>query len=196
MLREIFPSIMLLMTAKYLSRLTESGCEPTQYHPASPRRILVVEDDRDFRQITAEVLIDAGYQVDVVADGAAAWTALQLSRFALLITDQFLPKMTGLGLLREIHRARMTLPIIMATGFLPIREFARHPFLRAAHLLFKPYSFEKLLFVVNELLPATIRTGDYFPATVASGSGTPIAARLATPMRREIPSYSYAGITS
>jgi DNA-binding response OmpR family regulator len=109
------------------------------------------------------VLIDAGYRVDVAEDGAAAWTALQLDQYALLITDQFLPKVPGLELLRKIHAAGMTLPIIMATGLLPVREFALHPFLKTVKILFKPYSFEKLLSMVNMVLPTTFSSSDNLP---------------------------------
>jgi DNA-binding response OmpR family regulator len=48
------------------------------------------------------VLIDAGYQVDVAEDGATAWAALQLSKYDLLITDQFMPKVSGVELPKKI----------------------------------------------------------------------------------------------
>jgi DNA-binding response OmpR family regulator len=148
------------MTAKYLPHFTDSGCDPLNQQPISRHRILVVEDRHDLRQITAEVLIDAGYRVDVAEDGEAAWTALQLYQYGLLITDQFIPKVPGLELLRKIHAARMTLPIIMATGLLPVQEFALHPFLRTVNIMFKPYSFEKLLSLVNMVLPITTNASD------------------------------------
>ena len=57
------------MTVKYIPNLDDSECEPLQTHTNSRHRILVVEDERDLRQITSEVLIDAGFQVDVAEDG-------------------------------------------------------------------------------------------------------------------------------
>ena len=115
------------------------------------RRILVVEEADDVRQLNAEVLIDAGYQVEVAEDGAAAWAALQLHHYDLLITDQFLPKVSGVELLKKIHTARMSLPVIMATAILPTWEFALHPCLQAVTMLRKPYSFEKLLGMVKNV---------------------------------------------
>ena len=120
----------------------------------NPRqRILVVEDEGDLRQLSAEVLIDAGYQVEIAEDGVAAWAALQHHRYDLLITDQFLPKLSGVELLKKLHTARMTLPVIMATGILPTWEFALHPCLQAVTMLCKPYTFEKLLGMVKNILP-------------------------------------------
>lgn len=115
------------MTAKLIVDFDDPIIQPLQSQPNSPQRILVVEDEQDLRQLTAEILIDAGYQVDVAEDGAAAWSALQLSQYDLLITDQFMPKVSGVELLRRIHAAQMTLPVIMATGFLPTWGFACTP---------------------------------------------------------------------
>jgi DNA-binding NtrC family response regulator len=131
-----------------------------------------VEDERDLRQITAEVLIDAGFQVDVAEDGAAAWSALQLSKYDLLITDQLMPKVSGVELLKKIHAANMTLPVIMATGYLPTWEFALHTWLQPVKMLLKPYSFEKLLGLVKNVLNQTVVVGDNFPVAVAAGTAT------------------------
>ncbi len=118
-------------------------------------RILVVEETSDLRQLTAEVLADAGYQVEVAEDGEAAWSALQLHTCDLLITGQFLPKVSGVELLKKIHTARMTLPVIMATEILPTWEFALHPCLQAVTMLRKPYTIERLLGAVKNVLPET-----------------------------------------
>jgi len=120
-----------------------------------PQRILVVEDEGDLRQLNAEVLVDAGYQVDGAEDGAAAWAALQSHHYDLLHTDQFLPKLSGVELLKKIHTARMTLPVIMTTSILPTWEFALHPCLQAVRMLRKPYTIDKLLGMVKSVLPET-----------------------------------------
>ena len=148
------------MTAKFIASFDDPIIEPHQSLPNSHQRILVVEDEQDLRQLTAEVLIDAGYQVDVAEDGAAAWSKLQLSQYELLITDQFMPNVSGVELLRKIHAAHMTLPVIMATGFLPTWGFALHTWLQPVKMLLKPYSFQKLLSIVKNVLDATYSAGD------------------------------------
>ena len=151
------------MSAKSVCEVDDSRCEPLQGQPNSDQRILVVEDERDLRQITAEVLIDAGYQVDVAENGRAAWDALQLSKYDLLITDQFMPKMSGVALLKKIHAARMTLPVIMATGLLPTKEFALHTWLQPVKMLPKPFLFEELLGMVKSALPKDAGASDDIP---------------------------------
>jgi DNA-binding response OmpR family regulator len=147
------------MTAKHISNFDDPGHEPLPRQPASPQRILVVENGRNFRQPTAKVLIGAGYQVEVADDGAAGWCALQLSRYDLLITDQFMPKLSGTGLIMKSRAARMILPIIMVTGFLPAWEFTLHTWLQPVKMLRKPYADEKLLGLVKNVLHQAASAG-------------------------------------
>ena len=123
--------------------------------PDYRQRILVLEDAEDIRQLNAEILMDAGYEVGVAEDGTAAWAALHLDHYDLLLTDQFLPKLSGVELLKKIHTARMTLPIIMVTEILPTWEFALHPCLQSVKMLRKPYTMDKLLGMVKAVLPPT-----------------------------------------
>jgi DNA-binding response OmpR family regulator len=128
-------------------------------------RLLVVEQADDLRQLNAEVLRHAGYRVDTAEDGVTAWAALKLVPYDLLITDQFLPKVSGVQLLRRLHAARLTLPVIMATEILPTWEFALHTYLQAVVMLRKPYTFDKLLGMVkNALQPAASVRAQTAPA--------------------------------
>jgi DNA-binding response OmpR family regulator len=112
----------------------------------------VVEDDPDIRQLNTEVLIDSGYQVDAAEDGAVAWQALDMNSYDLLITDNNLSKVSGVELLMKLRSARMTIPVIMATGTLPQKEFARYPWLQPDATLLKPYTVEEFLGTVKKVL--------------------------------------------
>ncbi len=67
-------------------------------NPAPPpaRRILLVDDDISLLELNAGVLIGSGYNVDTAADGADAWKALHDLNYDLLITDNKMPRVTGL----------------------------------------------------------------------------------------------------
>src|SRR5579872_1700863 len=79
-----------------------------------PHRILVVEDDGNIRQLNTAVLTQSGYHVDAAKDGAEAWDTLQIKRYDLLVTDNEMPKVTGIELLKRLHAAQMPLTAIMA----------------------------------------------------------------------------------
>jgi len=137
-----------------LPALAPAGA-PLQGQRSPPRRILVAEDDENIRRYNAEVLAHSGYHVDAAEDGAAAWDTLLRNRYDLLVTDNDMPKVSGVELLHKLHAAHIALPVIMATGKLPKEEFIRYPWLQPAALLLKPYSFNELLGTVRNVLRAT-----------------------------------------
>jgi DNA-binding response OmpR family regulator len=143
------------MNANKTSHAEEPAAPPARGGSNSPHRILVVDDDISIRQLNTAVLSRSGYHVDAAEDGAVAWDTLQLNRYDLVVTDNHMPKMSGLELLKELRAARLDLPVIMATGTLPMEEFARHTGIQPAAMLLKPYTITELLGAVAEVLRAT-----------------------------------------
>jgi CheY-like chemotaxis protein len=135
-----------------MSPAGEPAGAPRQGPTNSPRRILVVDDDSDTRQLSVDVLVGSGYDVDAVIDGAAGWDALQATSYDLTITDNKMPRMTGIEMIEKLHSARMTLPVIMATRYLPMNEFARKPWLKPDATLQRPFSNDDLLEAVKKVL--------------------------------------------
>jgi len=123
---------------------------PSRANPVP--HILVVDDDISLCQLNTEVLSSSGYAVAAAEDGAAAWEALNAHRYDLLITDNNMPKVSGVELLRKLHSAHMDLPVIMATGATPTAEFARSPWLHPAAVLPKPYTIGEMLSMVEVVL--------------------------------------------
>jgi two-component system chemotaxis response regulator CheY len=123
--------------------------------PSPSHHILLVDDDTSLRRLGTEVLSRSGYEVEAAEDGAAAWEALNADSFDLMITDNNMPNLTGVELLKKLHATRMALPVIMATGQLPDEEFTQYPWLQPAATLLKPYSIEELLRIVKVVLRAT-----------------------------------------
>lgn len=133
----------------------EPGNAPLRPKTSPHRRILVVDDDEDIRQLNTEVLARCGYEVDAAQDGSAAWDTIQLNSYDLMITDNNMPNVSGIELLKKLHAAHMMLPVIMATGTLPKTEFTIHPWLQPAATLLKPYTVEDLLGTVRKVLRET-----------------------------------------
>jgi DNA-binding response OmpR family regulator len=133
-----------------------SGSEPagssivTQKNPS--RRILVVDDDPDTRQLSVDVLVSSEYEVDAAIDGAAGWEALRAKHYDLVITDNKMPKMTGVELIEKLRYTRVGLPVIMATSQLPTHIFDRKPWLLPDATLQRPFSNDDLLTTVKRVL--------------------------------------------
>jgi len=72
--------------------------------------VLVVDDLPDVRQALAELLRTAGYEVVAVGSGPAALAALERQSADLLLTDLYMPEMTGWDLVRAVRARRLTSP--------------------------------------------------------------------------------------
>jgi len=117
-----------------------------------PRHILVVDDDSDRRQLSVDVLVRSGFEVDAAVDGADAWEALRVKHYDLVITDNKMPRMTGIELIEKLRLTRLALPVIMATRQLPTFEFERQPWLLPDGILQTPFSNQDLLEAVRKVL--------------------------------------------
>jgi CheY-like chemotaxis protein len=124
----------------------------TQEETQSSHRILVVDDNSDVRQLTVDVLAGSGYDVDAAQDGAAGWEAIQARGYDLIITDNQMPRMTGVEMIEKLRTACIISRVIMATGHLPVFEFARKPWLKPDAALQRPFSNDELLATVRKVL--------------------------------------------
>lgn len=131
-----------------------SASSTPQSRTRPPPRILVVEDDIFIRQLNTVVLLRSGYAVDTAEDGAAAWEAIQAHRYDLMITDNNMPKLSGIELVKKLRDGDMILPVIMATGALPAMELDPKPQCHLTTLLLKPYTIVELMGKVKAVLAA------------------------------------------
>ena len=139
----------------------KSAAAPTRSPAVPSRRILVVEDDRDLRKLNAIVLLRSGYQVDAAEDGEAGWAALHANHYDLLVTDNDMPRLSGLGLVKKLRSAHMALPVILAAATLPPEEplWDRDPSLDLTATLLKPFPAARLVETVQEVLHASADAG-------------------------------------
>ena len=87
--------------------------------PTGYERILFVDDEETLVELGEELLAQLGYEVlsRTSSREALALFRLDPSRFDLVITDQTMPELTGVGLAKEIMAIRSDIPTILCTGF-------------------------------------------------------------------------------
>jgi DNA-binding response OmpR family regulator len=144
------------MKHDHISSEAESSGGPAEVRPKPPRRILLVDDEHEVLNLNADVLVRAGYLVDTAENGASGWMALKANHYDVLITDNSMPGVTGLELIKKARSEDMTLSVILASGTVPAEELNRCPWLEVSALLPKPYSIAALLRTVDQVL----RTAD------------------------------------
>lgn len=80
------------------------------------RRILLVDDDHDIRNLLATVLASKGYEVRAEENVAGFRTAMQEEEFSLLLLDLQLPDGSGIEMMQEAHASDPHLPAIIITA--------------------------------------------------------------------------------
>ena len=106
----------------------------------------------------------AGYRVD--RRGRTGWMEAPDSEVDLLITDNEMPKRTGLKLMKRLRSVGKSLPVILASRYWSVDDAQRSPRLGAAAEIMKPFTPAELLQTVRDLLRATIvrnRDDRFFP---------------------------------
>jgi len=137
-----------------LSPAEKEAHPPSHQQLNLSHRILLVDDDLANRRLHSRLLIRSGYEVDTAEDGQAGWEALHAQSYDLLITDNTMPRLSGLELVKKLRSAQMTLPVVLASGTLGIAELNRNQWLRIAATLWKPFTADQLLEAVKEALRA------------------------------------------
>ena len=83
------------------------------------KKILIVDDDADVREVLSRVLRTAGYEVQEAGHALGAVCAMVRAGADLVLTDINMPIMDGFGLVRELkaHEDTRRVPVVAVTGF-------------------------------------------------------------------------------
>ena len=122
--------------------------------PQGNQRILFIDDEEILAEMGRSMLERLGYNVVVQTDSAEALRdfAEHPDKFDLVITDQTMPKMTGVTLAEKLLHIRPDIPIILCTGYsnLVSEETARAKGIR--QLVMKPISRKEMAEVIHRVL--------------------------------------------
>ncbi len=117
-------------------------------------RIMIVDDVASIRQIVTKVFQDVGYQVTEAAGGQEALDLAKIKRVHLVITDVEMPGMNGLELIKGLRELKTykTTPILILARDASDGNIKKAETLGASGFIEKPFTPERLLSVVNQVL--------------------------------------------
>lgn len=115
-------------------------------------KILVAEDDPKIGAYLQQGLSEAGFAVELVADGSAALQVALLGACDLLILDVMMPGLDGWAVLQRLRAAGLELPVLFLTARDRVEDRVRGLELGADDYLVKPFAFAELLARVRTLL--------------------------------------------
>jgi two-component system, OmpR family, copper resistance phosphate regulon response regulator CusR len=108
-------------------------------------RILIVEDEARIRAFLARAFEAEGFVVDVVGDGEQGLARAMAGHYDLVILDLMLPGRSGLEALRDLHRERSELPVLILSARSDLPMKLRSFELGAVDYVAKPFSLDELL---------------------------------------------------
>lgn len=120
-------------------------------------RVLVVDDDAQYRDMVVKVLQSGGLQVSQAGDGYSALEAYSREHrqglgFDLVLLDLGLPTMDGSECLRRLREIDGAAKVIITTGYDPLQELSLELQALTAGFLQKPFSLKELWVNVRNLL--------------------------------------------
>jgi len=120
----------------------------------SAQRVLIVDDDKDTRELLSEILALDGIRSMTAASGESALKLLDSNKsIGLLITDLRMRHIDGLELVREVRESeRAALPIIIVSGDAKARDVIDAMHLSVVDFLLKPIDSKELLALVKHQL--------------------------------------------
>jgi two-component system copper resistance phosphate regulon response regulator CusR len=115
-------------------------------------KILVIDDEAKTAKFLKKGLLEAGYVVDVAADGLEGLHLAVEIEFDLIILDVMLPALDGWQVLSRIREANRKALVLMLTARDAVHERVRGFELGADDYLVKPFAFSELIARVRCLL--------------------------------------------
>ncbi|MDM7459571.1 MAG: sigma-54 dependent transcriptional regulator [Paracoccus sp. (in: a-proteobacteria)] len=116
--------------------------------------ILIVDDERDIRELIADILKDEGFETRMAANSDEAVAALNSREPALMILDIWLKdsRMDGIDILKQVKRNNPDVPVIIISGHGNI-EIAVAAIKQGAYdFIEKPFNIDQLMVVINRAM--------------------------------------------
>lgn len=108
-------------------------------------RVLVAEDEVRIAEHLRKGLVEAGYAVDVAADGAEALWLAENNPYDAMVLDVMMPQKDGVLVVRQLRRKGLRTPVIFLTARHDLEDRVRGLDAGADDYLAKPFSMVELL---------------------------------------------------
>ena len=116
--------------------------------------ILIVDDERDIRELVADILGDEGFKTRTAANADEALAAINAEEPALMILDIWLKdsRMDGIDILKQVKRNNPSVPVVIISGHGNI-EIAVAAIKQGAYdFIEKPFNIDQLMVVITRAM--------------------------------------------
>ena len=116
------------------------------------KRILIVDDDDEIRELLEFDVSQSGYFVDTARDGLEGLNKALNNSYDLILLDVMMPKMNGFDVAKNIRQAKLAIPILMLTAKGTIDDKTEGFDCGADDYLVKPFDIQEVLLRIKVLL--------------------------------------------
>ena len=116
------------------------------------KRILIVDDDENIRELLEFDIVQSGYYVDTAVDGMDGLNKALNNSYDLILLDVMMPKMNGFDVCRHIRQAKINIPILMLAAKGTIQDKTEGFEGGADDYLVKPFDIQEVLLRIRVLL--------------------------------------------
>jgi DNA-binding NtrC family response regulator len=103
-------------------------------------KILIVDDDEDWRKMFSRIMKDRGYMTDEASSGVEAIEKVSSEHFDIVLLDLIMPKISGMDALAEIRKINTRTKVIIVTGFATIGSAVEAMKRGASDYISKPFN--------------------------------------------------------
>lgn len=116
------------------------------------KRILIVDDDDEIRELLEFDVRESGYFVDTAKDGLEGLNKALNNAYDLILLDVMMPKMNGFDVCKNIRQAKLAIPVLMLTAKGTIDDKTEGFDCGADDYLVKPFDIQEVLLRIRVLL--------------------------------------------
>lgn len=118
--------------------------------PAPRPRVLLVDDEVDFRSVVSDQLTDSGYQVVAFGGGEEALGAVAEQDFDVALVDLKMAGVGGIALLKSLKELDPSIEVVMLTAYASVDTAVQAMKLGALDYLAKPLHFDEIEVMLNK----------------------------------------------
>ena len=119
-------------------------------------KVLLVDDEKDFRDVLAQRMSNQGLDVDTAESGPRAIEMIDSKLYDAVIVDLAMPEMDGLETLKRLLKKQPNLQIIVLTGQASVAKGVEAMKMGAVDFLEKPAKIESLVKKIEQAEEATM----------------------------------------
>ncbi|OGR87287.1 MAG: hypothetical protein A3J74_11295 [Elusimicrobia bacterium RIFCSPHIGHO2_02_FULL_57_9] len=121
--------------------------------PSAAKRLLIIDDDEDLRDIFERYMAKEGFSVSSAEDGLKGLARIAVFKPDLIVLDLMMPNLNGFEVLHKMQQEKINVPVIVVTGF---SQSANEQIIRqepnVVEFVKKPIQYKELTVLIKKVL--------------------------------------------